>query len=160
MYQAFLTRSSNKNQEPWQIIVLRVLYGYGQVCCNLKKQQGSDEDETICRKSLLHADKYSIMAEVITLCLLVRTGVLTSYGFGYSPQALHNSGGKAPPNLIYISGENWIPRVFYQIYYCVKMSVCVNAWILLNISIKYSRIGSDNGLVPTRRQVIIWTNDV
>ena len=25
--------------------------------------------------------------------------------------------------------------------------------------LKYSSIGSDNGLVPTRRQAIIWIND-
>ena len=43
-----------------------------------------------------------------------------------------------------------------------------NARILINISLrfvpsgpfkKYSSIGSDNGLAPTRRQAIIWTND-
>ena len=42
-----------------------------------------------------------------------------------------------------------------------------NAWISIVISLKvflraykqYSSIGSDNGLAPTRRQIIIWTND-
>ena len=40
-----------------------------------------------------------------------------------------------------------------------------NDWITINISLKfapkdqYSSIGSDNGLAPTRRQAIIWTND-
>ena len=43
-----------------------------------------------------------------------------------------------------------------------------NAWISIKISLKfvsrgsneqYSSIGSDNGLVPTRQQAIIWTND-
>ena len=29
----------------------------------------------------------------------------------------------------------------------------------LGSSKQYSSIGSDNGLVPTRRQAIIWTND-
>ena len=43
-----------------------------------------------------------------------------------------------------------------------------NVWILIKISLKfvpkvlinreYSGIGSDNGLAPTRRQAIIWTN--
>ena len=43
-----------------------------------------------------------------------------------------------------------------------------NVWILINISLNFvptdqinnnSNIGLDNGLVPTRRQAIIWTND-
>ena len=34
-------------------------------------------------------------------------------------------------------------------------------WSLFLLSVKqYSSIGSDNGLVPTRWQAIIWTNDV
>ena len=28
-----------------------------------------------------------------------------------------------------------------------------------SLFLKYSSIGSDNGLAPTRRQAIIWTND-
>ena len=28
-----------------------------------------------------------------------------------------------------------------------------------NSDLQYSIIGSDNGLAPTRRQAIIWTND-
>ena len=33
-------------------------------------------------------------------------------------------------------------------------------WSLFpSVKLKYSSIGSDNGLVPTRRQAIIWTND-
>ena len=27
------------------------------------------------------------------------------------------------------------------------------------VQLTYSRIGSDNGLAPARRQAIIWTND-
>ena len=43
-----------------------------------------------------------------------------------------------------------------------------NAWISIKISLKfvtkgpnenYSRIGSDDGLVPSRRQAIIWANE-
>ena len=43
-----------------------------------------------------------------------------------------------------------------------------NVWISINISLKFvprgpinnnSNIGSGNGLAPTRRQAIIWTND-
>ena len=43
-----------------------------------------------------------------------------------------------------------------------------NAWISIKISLNFvskgpinniSSIGSDNGLAPTRRQAIIWTND-
>ena len=39
-----------------------------------------------------------------------------------------------------------------------------NIWICINISLKFipkdpiDSIGSDNGLVPNRRQAIIWTN--
>ena len=32
--------------------------------------------------------------------------------------------------------------------------------LFLNVNQKYSNIGSDNDLAPTRRQAIIWTNDV
>ena len=43
-----------------------------------------------------------------------------------------------------------------------------NVWIPIKISLKFvpkgqinknSSIGSDNGLAPSRRQAIIWTND-
>ena len=42
-----------------------------------------------------------------------------------------------------------------------------NVWILIEISLKFVpkgsidniSTGSDNGLAPTRRQAIIWTND-
>ena len=40
-----------------------------------------------------------------------------------------------------------------------------DVWVSLNVSLKFAprapinSIGSDNGLAPTRRQVIIWTND-
>ena len=47
---------------------------------------------------------------------------------------------------------------------CIFLSE--NVQILITISPKfvpkgqYSSIGSDNGLAPTRREAIIWTNDV
>ena len=55
-----------------------------------------------------------------------------------------------------------------NIFKCILFNE--NAWILIEISLKLvpkgpinntpgSSIGSDNGLAPTRRQAIIWTND-
>ena len=51
----------------------------------------------------------------------------------------------------------------------VHFSLNENFWILNKISLKYvpggpvdnkyARIGSDNGLAPTGRQTILWTND-
>ena len=45
-----------------------------------------------------------------------------------------------------------------NIFICIPLNE--NALISIKISQKwYSYIGSDNGLAPTRRQAIIWTND-
>ena len=39
------------------------------------------------------------------------------------------------------------------------MSINISLTFVLKDQIKYSFIGTDNGLVPARRQAIIWTND-
>ena len=59
------------------------------------------------------------------------------------------------------NGQHFADDIFKYIFFNE------NAWISIRISlkfvpkgpIKYSSIGSDNGLAPSRRQASIWTND-
>ena len=60
------------------------------------------------------------------------------------------------------NGHHFADNIFKHIF------LSENAWIWIKISLKfvprgqikqYSSIGSDNGLVSTKRQAIIWTND-
>ena len=54
-----------------------------------------------------------------------------------------------------------------DIFKCILLNE--NVWISIKISVKFVSkgpidnfsfgIGSDNGLAPSRRQVIVWTND-
>ena len=42
-----------------------------------------------------------------------------------------------------------------SIWISIKISLIFFPWVQLTIS----SIGSENGLTPTKRQVIVWTND-
>ena len=41
----------------------------------------------------------------------------------------------------------------------VQMSIQISLKFFFKFQLKYSGIRSDNGLAPTRRQAIVWTND-
>ena len=61
--------------------------------------------------------------------------------------------------------EKWTPfsRQHFQMHYLQRK--WVNFYqnftevLFLGVQLKYATIGLDNGLTPTRRQAIIWTND-
>ena len=64
-------------------------------------------------------------------------------------------------------GRDWIDALFADDIF-KGIFLDENEWILPRISLKFvpkvrinniPAFGSDNGLAPTRRQAIIWTND-
>ena len=57
------------------------------------------------------------------------------------------------------SGQNVADDIFKRIFSIKKYRSKFNWSVFLKVKQQYSSISSDNGLAPTRRQAINWSND-
>ena len=87
------------------------------------------------------------------------------YVCGWQPMGQVEWGEHVGINQLIEAETKWPPfsRRHFQIHFlqwkCMNFAYIFIEVCSLGSNKKYSSIGSDNGLTPTRRQVIFWTND-
>ena len=110
----------------------------------------------------------SVTTLVVTGCTLVTTPNLvkmTTFSFQCS-KCVSNPLVSGPGEKYYALDLRYFKYIFLNenVWISIKFSkvqvqVQVQSNLFLRFNKQYSSIGSDNGLAPTRRQAVIWTND-